>query len=52
MDALSADGLPWELLFADDLVLMADSESELLVKIARWKAGIEAKGLRVNIGKT
>jgi len=55
MDALSAefrDGLPWELLYADDLVLMADSESELLVKIARWKAGIEAKGLRVNMGKT
>ena len=55
MDALSAefrDGLPWELLYADDLVLMADSESQLLVKIARWKAGIEAKGLRVNMGKT
>ena len=55
MDALSAvfrDGLPWKLLYADDLVLMADSESELLVKIARWKTGIEAKGLRVNMGKT
>ena len=55
MDALSAefrDGLPWELLYADDLVLMADSESELLVKIAWWKTGIETKRFRVNMGKT
>jgi len=39
-------------MYADDLVLMADSESELLVKIAQWKAGFKAKGLRVNMGNT
>jgi hypothetical protein len=31
---------------------MAESKAELLVKIERWKEGIERKGLRVNIGKT
>src|SRR5271156_5052821 len=45
LDALSTEfriGLPWELLYADDLALIAESEAELLV----------AKGLRVNMGKT
>jgi hypothetical protein len=45
-------GLPWELLYADDLVLIAESEKSLLEKISKWKAGLEAKGLKVNIGKT
>ena len=55
MEALSRtfrDGLPMELLYADDLVLLADSEELLVEKIMRWKAGLEAKGLRVNMGKT
>jgi hypothetical protein len=41
-----------ELLYADDLVLLADSEDLLVVKINMWKAGMEEKGLRVNMGKT
>ena len=45
-------GLPWELLYADDLALLAESEAELLEKIKRWKQGMEEKGLRVNIDKT
>ena len=45
-------GLPWELLYADDLVLLADSEEDLKRKLQRWKSGLEAKGLRVNVGKT
>src|SRR4029077_10651902 len=55
MEALSncfRRGLPWELLYADDLVLIAESEKGLLEKISKWKAGLEAKGLKVNIGKT
>ena len=54
MEALSQNfrGLPMELLYADDLVLMAESEEELVVKIRKWKAGVEDKGLRVNMGKT
>ena len=45
-------GLPWELFYADDLALIADSEVELLAKIGRWKEGMEEKGLRVNMEKT
>jgi len=45
-------GLPMELLFADDLVLLADSEDMLVEKIKMWKAGMEEKGQRVNMGKT
>src|SRR5271163_2987261 len=54
LEALSMEfreGLPWELFYADDLALLAESK-ELLVKIKRWKEGMERKGLRVNMGKT
>ena len=55
LEALSREfreGLPWELLYADDLALMAVTKEELLEKVKRWKDGMERKGLRVNIGKT
>ena len=45
-------GLPWELLYADDLVLMAESEELLKDKIRVWKEGMEARGLKVNVAKT
>ena len=48
----AAKGLPWELLYADDLVLIADSEEELKRKLTTWKDEMEKKGLKVNIGKT
>ena len=47
-----ATGLPWELLYADDLVVVAENEDELRMKMASWKEAIEWKGLKVNIGKT
>ena len=46
------EGLPWELLYADDLVLMAESIENLRENVLRWKECMEAKGLKVNIGKT
>src|SRR5664279_3429253 len=55
LEALSREfreGLPMELLYADDLVLLADSMEELMEKFMRWRAGMEGKGLRVNLGKT
>ena len=55
MDIISRglrEGLPWELLYADDLVLMADSEEGVKEKLLNWKMGMEQKGLKVNIGKT
>jgi hypothetical protein len=55
MEALSKEfrkGSPWELLYADDLALSAESEDQLVESIKRWKDGIEGKGIRVNVGKT
>ena len=45
-------GLPCELFYADDLVLLAESREVLMEKIKIWKEGLESKWLRVNIGKT
>ena len=45
-------GLPWELLYADDLVIMAESLDELSVKLERCKAELSVKGLKVNTKKT
>ena len=45
-------GLPLELLYADDLIVMAESEESLSDKIVKWRSGLEAKGLKMNIGKT
>jgi hypothetical protein len=44
--------LLYEILYAYDLVLMADSMEELQVKFDKWKDAIEKKGMRVNMGKT
>ena len=55
MEALSREfrtGCPWELLYADDLVIIAETKEKLLLKLTQWKQGIEAKGLHVNTRKT
>ena len=55
LEALSREyrtSCPWELLHADELVLLADTTDELLSKLGNWKKHLEAKGLRVKIGKT
>ena len=55
LEALSREfrtGCPWELLYADDLMISAGSKEELLVKVRTWKTEMEKKGLRVNMGKT
>ena len=43
--------MPLELLYADDLILMADSEESLCETIVQWKLGLETKGLKMNTGK-
>ena len=40
------------LLYADDLVISAETEEGLKMKLNKWKTEMEAKGLRVNMGKT
>ena len=55
MEALSREfrtGCPWELLYADDLVIVAESLGALKVRLKNWKDGLEEKGLKVNVGKT
>ena len=44
-------GCTWELLYADDLMISAESKEELLVKVKRWKTEMEKKGLHVNMEK-
>ena len=45
-------GVPWDDLYADDLVIIADSLEECVRRLLIWKAALEKKGLRVNAGKT
>ena len=55
LDVLSEDGRKgalYELLYADDLVLTAETMKELEAQFIRWKAAFEGKGLKVNLGKT
>ena len=43
---------PFELLYADDLIIITESEEELLQRLSLWKNELEKKGLRVNVSKT
>jgi len=45
-------GVPWEILFADDLAIMSDKKETLAVRLEQWKNALEAAGLKVNINKT
>ena len=55
LEALSREfrsGLPWEMLYGDKLVIIAESLVELEERYLTWTSNIEGKGLKVNIGKT
>ena len=55
LEALSHEfrcGVPWEDLYADDLVIIAESLKECVRRLLTWKEAMEEKGLRVNEGKT
>jgi len=55
LEALSREfrtGCPWELLYADDLVLIDEDLVKLIERLGTWKRNLEAHGLRVNMGKT
>ena len=55
MEAISREfrvALPWELLYADDLAVIAKTEVELIKRLNEWKNDVESKGMRVNMNKT
>ena len=55
MDVVSSDarsGLPSELLYADDLVIMAPTMEQLDRWVADWSACLLGKGLKGNAGKS
>ena len=44
--------LPWELLYADDSAVIAETEVELIKRLNEWKDNMESKGMRVTMNKT
>ena len=54
VEALSYEfcvGCPWEMLYADDPVILAEMFEGLMTKMALWKNRLESKGLNINMGK-
>ena len=55
MEAISREfrvALPWELLYADHLAVIAETEEEPIKRLNEWKENVESKGMRVNMNKT
>ena len=55
MDVVSSEarsGLPSELLYVDDLVIIALTMEQLARRVADWRASLLGKGLKVNAGKS
>jgi len=55
METLSREfrvALPWELLYADDLVVIAETEEDLIKRLNEWKDNVENRGMRANMNKT
>jgi len=44
--------LPWELLYADDLVVIAETEEDLTERLNEWKNNVVNRGMRVNMNKS
>ena len=44
--------LPWKLLYADDLVVIAETEDDLIRRLNEWKDNVKNRGMRVNMNKT
>ena len=44
--------LLWELMYADDLVVIAETEDDLIKRLNEWKENVGNRGMRVNMNKT
>ena len=54
IEALSREfrvALPWELLYAVDLLVIAETEDDLIKRLNEWKDNVENRGMRVNMNK-
>ena len=55
MDEISKDcrrGGPWDMLYADDLVIFGSSHQDVERRLEAWRRAFESKGLRVSRSKT
>jgi len=55
MKAISREfrvALPWKLMYADDLVVIAETEEDLIKRLNEWKNNVENRGVRVDMNKT
>ena len=53
MEAVSGEfgvALPWGLLCAGDLAVVAEAEEELIGRLNEWKEDVESRGMRVGVG--
>jgi len=46
------NSIPRELLYADDLYVIAETEDDLIKRPKEWKDNVENRGMRVNMNKT
>ncbi|XP_076889589.1 uncharacterized protein LOC143540366 [Bidens hawaiensis] len=44
--------IPWCMIFADDIVLVAESKQDLNRRLEEWRVALERKGLRISRSKT
>ena len=55
MDAVSElirREVPWDMLYADDLIVAGDSAANLQSSYSQWQQALESKGLKINAAKT
>jgi len=54
MEAISREfrvALPLDLLYADDLVVIAETEEDLIKRLNEWQKNVDNRGMRVNMNK-
>ena len=45
-------GVPWDMLYADDLIITGETKEEVEEQLQNWKRALARRGLKINIGKT